>query len=259
MARGSGGGGGGGGASHTGIEMQGEGGGIDAHGKTTLSKKYFVTNASELESAPVINGYHAVSINYNRLNATAYEQTVTYEAQSDASGAGTTVWLQNGVKGTFEMFCSFESKVIALHPRIKSIMKKYQGFPEGATISFPFYYIDGEATALSNTKPQKNPMYGVTRFKEPSMVLRHTYFSKTVSQSIWSNSGKIVTSLPAGIPVPKGDIDDEGKEIKRRWMMQHPAISRQGEAWQVIQEYVLLDATGVADEVYIFGTVPGVV
>ena len=42
-------------------------------------------------------------------------------------------------------------------------------------------------------------------------------------------------------------------------MMQHPAISRQGEAWQVIQEYVLLDATGVADEVYIFGTVPGVV
>jgi hypothetical protein len=40
-------------------------------------------------------------------------------------------------------------------------------------------------------------------------------------------------------------------------MMQAPAVSRQGEAWQVVQEYVLLDAKGVADGMYETGAVPG--
>jgi len=258
MARGSGGGGGGGGAAtHTGIEMLGGGGGMDNRGKTTINKKYFVTNSSELQSAPIISGYLATNISYTRINDTAYEQNVVYEAQSDASGAGTTVWLQNGVKGTFEMFCSFETKPIALHPRIESLKQKYQGFPDGATIYFPYYYIDGTAGGLSDTKPAKNPMYGVTHYKEPSMVLRHTYFSKTLSSGIWDVTGRVTTKLPANLPIPKGDLDDQGKEIKRQWMMQAPSVTRQGEAWQVVQEYVLLDAVGVADKIYIKGTTPG--
>ena len=40
-------------------------------------------------------------------------------------------------------------------------------------------------------------------------------------------------------------------------MMQAPAVSRQGEAWQVVQEYVLLDRKGIAQGLYEKGTVPG--
>ena len=40
-------------------------------------------------------------------------------------------------------------------------------------------------------------------------------------------------------------------------MMQAPAVSRQGDAWQVVQEYVMLDAKGTAFEMYETGTVPG--
>jgi hypothetical protein len=100
-------------------------------------------------------------------------------------------------------------------------------------------------------------MFGVTRYKEITLTLRHSYYTKNVNPNIWDTAGKVVTKLPAGIPTPKGEKDKNGKEIPRRWMMQAPAVTRQGEAWQVVQEYVLLDSKGVADGMYETGTVPG--
>jgi hypothetical protein len=259
MARGSGGGGGGGGAvAHTGVEMLGGGGGMDARGKTTINKKYFVTDKAQLETAPAISGYSATNISYTRINDTAYEQSVTYEAQSEASGAGTTVWLQNGVKGTFEMFCSFESKAIELHPRIDKLSVDFGGyFTFDGYAKWPPTYTPTTGGGLGSGNTIPNPMFGVTRYKEITLNLRHTYFTETVNPNIWDTAGRVVDKLPAGIPIPKGEKDKDGKEIPRRWMMQAPAVSRQGEAWQVVQEYVLLDSKGVADGMYEKGTVPG--
>ena len=259
MARGSGYGGGGGGANaHTGVEMQGSGGGMDSRGKTTVLKKYFVTSKSELETAPQLEGYAATNISYTRINETAYEQSVTYEAQSGVSGAGTTVWLQNGVKGTFEMFCSFESKPIELHPRVSRLSIDFGGyFTFDGYAKWPPTYTPSSGGGLGSGTPIDNPMFGVTRYKEATLTLRHTYFTEQVNAGIWDTTGKVVDNMPAGIPIPKGEKDKNGKVIPRRWMMQAPAVSRQGEAWQVVQEYVLLDSKGVADGLYEKGTVPG--
>jgi hypothetical protein len=258
MARGSSYGSGSGGTAHTGVEMLGTGGGVDARGKTTVTKKYFVTDASQLETAPVLTGYSATAINYTKINETAYEQTVQYEAQTDTSGTGTTVWLQNGVKGTFEMFCSFESKPIELHPRIDKLTVDFGGyFTFDGYAKWPPTYTPTSGGGLGTGTPIPNPMFGVTRYKEITLTLRHSYYTKNVNANIWDTAGRVVTKLPAGIPIPKGEKDKDGKEIPRRWMMQAPAVSRQGEAWQVVQEYVLLDAKGVADGMYETGTVPG--
>ena len=68
MARGSSGSGGGSGsAQNTGIEMLGGGGSIQATGKTTINKKYFVTDQAQLETAPIIDGYQATNISYTRI------------------------------------------------------------------------------------------------------------------------------------------------------------------------------------------------
>jgi hypothetical protein len=259
MARGSSYGGGGSKTTHTGVEMLGTGGGVDARGKTTVTKKYFVTDATELETAPELPGYSATAINYTKINETAYEQTVQYEAQTDNSGPSTTVWLQNGVKGTFEMFCSFESKPIELHPRIDKLTVDFGGyFTFDGYAKWPPTYTPTSGGGLGTGTPIPNPMFGVTRYKEITLTLRHSYYTKTVNQSIWNTAGRVVTKLPAGIPIPKGEKDKDGKEIPREWMMQAPAVSRQGEAWQVVQEYVMLDAKGTAFGVYEKGTVPGV-
>ena len=244
--------------THTGVEMLGGGGGMNSQGKTTLNKKYFVTNAAQLETAPVIAGYSATNISYTRINDTAYEQSVTYEAQSDTSGTGTTVWLQNGVKGTFEMFCSFEITPIERHPRISQLSVDFGGYftPNGEA-KFPPTYVPVSGGGLGSGTPVDNPMFGVINYKEPTLTLRHTYFTAQVNPAIWDTFGKVVDKLPAGIPIPKGEKDKDGKEIPRRWMMQAPAVSRQGEAWQVVQEYVILNAKAVADGIYQPGIVPG--
>jgi len=258
MARGSSYGSRSGGTAHTGVEMLGTGGGVDAKGKTTVTKKYFVTDASQLETAPALDDYSATAINYVKINETAYEQTVQYEAQTDTSGTGTTVWLQNGVKGTFEMFCSFESKPIELHPRIDKLSVDFGGyFTFDGYAKWPPTYTPISGGGLGTGTPITNPMFGVTRYKEITLTLRHSYYTKSVNGNIWNTAGRVVDKLPAGIPIPKGEKDKNGKDIPRRWMMQAPAVSRQGEAWQVVQEYVLLDAKGVADGLYEKGSVPG--
>jgi len=261
MSRGSSyGGSSGGDTANTGIEMLGGGGSFQATGKSSINKKYFVTDFAQLQTAPIISGYQATNISYTRINDTAYEQSVTYEAQTDGSSSetGGVVWLRNGVKGTFEMFCSFETKPIELHPRISQLSVDFGGyFTFDGFAKFPPTYTPTAAGGLGTGQPRENPMFGVTRYKEPTLTLRHTYFTEQINGAIWDTAGKVVDKLPAGIPIPKGEKDKSGKEIPRRWMMQAPAVSRQGEAWQVVQEYVLLDAKGVADGLYEKGTVPG--
>ena len=261
MARGSSGSSGSGASvPNTGIEMLGGGGSFQATGKTTVNKKYFVTDFKQLETAPRIDGYQATNITYTKINETAYEQSVTYEAMTEASTseAGGVVWLQSGVKGTFEMFCSFESKPIELHPRISMLSIDFGGyFTFDGFAKWPPTYVPKTGGGLGSSEPVDNPMFGVTRYKEPTLTLRHTYFTKQVDPGIWDTTGRIVDKMPANIPIPKGEKDKKGKEIPRRWMMQAPAVSRQGDAWQVVQEYVLLDAKGVADGLYEKGQVPG--
>ena len=261
MARGSSyGGGSGGSVQNTGVEMLGGGGSFQATGKTTINKKYFVTDFAQLETAPKISGYQATGINYTKINETAYEQSVTYEAMTEASTSetGGVVWLQSGVKGTFEMFCSYESKPIELHPRIDKLSVDFGGYftPDGFA-KWPPTYTPTLGGGLGSGSTVPNPMFGVTRYKEVTLTLRHTYFTKNVNPNIWDTAGRVVDKLPAGIPIPRGEKNKDGREIPRRWMMQAPAVSRQGEAWQVVQEYVLLDSKGVADGLYEKGTVPG--
>jgi hypothetical protein len=240
--------------------MIGTGGGVDSAGKTTLTKKFFVTKSAELNTAPLLTGYSATQIAFTKINETAYEQTINYAAQTDAYGVGTTVYEQNGVRGNFEMFCSFESKAIELHPRIDKLTKDFGGYyidSDPPRAAWPPTYIPLGSGGLGGGKGIRNPMFGMTHWKEITLTLRHTYYTKIINQAIWDTSGKVVDSLPAGIPIPKPEKDKDGKEIPRRWMMQAPAVSRQGDAWQVVHEYVMMDSRGVADGLYAKGTLPG--
>jgi hypothetical protein len=100
-------------------------------------------------------------------------------------------------------------------------------------------------------------MFGVTKYKDVSMTFRHTYYVTNVPRGVYDKAGKIVFNLPAGFPTPKGPTDKDGKEIKRRWMMQMPAVSREGNSYRVVQEYVLLDSSGVASDLYEVTSTPG--
>ena len=258
MARGSSrGGGGGGGPSGPVVEMTGESGELNNTGRARIRKKYFVTNEADLAKVPDLTGYRATNITYNKIGGGAYEQNVEYTAQVDAAVSAVVETL-GGLNGTFEMFTSYESHPIELHPKIDKLSVDYGGYftPDGFA-KWPPFYTPTSGGGLGSGTQVRNPMFGVTRYKDVSMTFRHTYYVKNVPRSIYDKAGNIVTNLPAGFPTPKGPVDKDGKEIKRRWMMQMPAVSRDGNSYRVVQEYVLLDSSGAASDLYEVTSTPG--
>jgi len=231
------------------VEMIGESGELNNTGRARIRKKYFVQSQNDLAKIPELSGYRAVNVTYNKIAGGAYEQFVDYVTQVD-NAPGLVEKLQ-GLEGTFEMFTSYESYPIELHPKIDKLTVDFGGYftPDGFAKWPPFYTPAGSGGLGAGTQT-KNPMFGVTRYKDVTMTFRHTYQVKTVPRSIYDKAGMVVTSLPAGFPTPKGPTNSKGKEIKRRWMMQMPAISRDGNSYRVVQEYVLLDSSGVAETLY---------
>ena len=246
--------------SGTRIGMNRESVNINAQGRRTLNKRYFIQtdNENDLLSVEQVNGYRATDAKHEKIATGLYEQEVQYVGEVAAEQAPGLVETLQGVSGTFEMFCSYESHPIELHPRIDKLSTNFGGYftPDGFAKWPPFYTPSG-AGGLSGGEQLRNPMFGVTRYKEVSMTLRHTYYVRGVSRSIYDKAGKVVTSLPAGFPTPVGPKDKDGKEIKRRWMMQMPAVTREGNSYRVIQEYVLLDTSGVAEGLYEVTSTPG--
>lgn len=258
MARGSSGGGGGGGAP-TGpvVEMLGESGEINGTGRAKIRKKFFVNNIADLTKIPEFAGYQATNVTYNQIGGGNYEQNVEYAAQVDANAAPGLVETLEGVSGTFEMFTTYDVVPIAQHPNLDNLIKDFQGSYNGDKPTWPPNYLPNSGSGLGSGEPQRNPMYGVTAYKEVNMTFRHTNYKATVSTDTYKNAGKVVTRLPAGFPVPPGPKDSKGKEVPRRWMMQMPAITKEGKSFRVVQEYVLLDFSGIAVGLYEVGNTPG--
>lgn len=259
MARGSSSGGSGSGApSGPVVEMTGESGQFNNTGRAVVRKKFFVSQEQDLTKVPEYRDFRAVNVTYNKLLDGVYEQDVEYTAQLNPDQAPGVVETLQGLSGTFEMFTSYESRPIELHPKIDKLSVTYGGYftPDGFA-KWPPFYTKANAGGLGAGTPEKNPMFGVTRYKDVSMTLRHTYYAKNVPRSIYDKAGNVVTKLPAGFPTPKGPKDTSGKEVKRRWMMQMPAVSRDGDSYRVVQEYVLLDTSGVADDLYETTSTPG--
>lgn len=258
MARGSSGVDAGGGPAGPVIEMLGESGEINNQGKAKIRKKFLVTDVANLTKIPTFSNYRAVNVTYNKIGGGAFEQNVEYAAQVDATQATGLVETLQGISGTFEMFTSYESHPIELHPKIDKLTEDFGGYytPDGFA-KWPPFYSPSAGAGLSSGEPVRNPMFGVTRYKEVNMIFRHTFYQISVPRTIYDKAGMAVTTLPAGFPTPKGPKDSKGKEIKRRWMMQMPAISREGAAFRIVQEYVLLDTSGVAEDLYETTSTPG--
>ena len=257
MARGSSGGGGGNGTpSGTVVEMVGESGELNHAGKVRIRKKYFVKEAADLIKVKELPGYRATQVTYNKLDV-GYEQNVDYAAQLTNGQAPGIVEKLGGLDGSFEMFCSYESFNIELHPRIDKLIKDFGGYYADDRAKWPPFYKPKGGGGLGGTARVRNPMFGVTRYKDVTMTFRHTYYVTNVSRGIYDKAGNVVTNLPAGFPTPKGPTDKEGKEIKRRWLLQMPAVSREGNSYRVVQDYVLLDTSGIATGLYETTSTPG--
>lgn len=256
MSRGSGKGGGGDSFSIPPIELAGESGELTNQGRAKIRKKILIEREQDLGKVPQLTGYRAVQCTYTKVPGGFFEQTTDYVAKVKPL-EGLVEKLQ-GVEGTFEMSTSYESHPIELHPKIDKLVLDYGGYytPDGFAKWPPFYAPVG-GSGLSGGEQTRNPMFGVTRYKAVSMIFRHTFYEDKVTDKVYEKAGMIVEKLPAGFPIPKGDKLSNGSEIKRRWLMQMPAVSREGGTYRIVQDYVLLDNSGVAEGLYETTQPPG--
>ena len=239
------------GGSSGAIEMRGQQGNLDQRGTATIVKKYLVDDESKLGEAPMLAGYRPISISYTKVFDNFYEQSVTYQTGAAAIITGASGGLLRGnldEDGFFEIFCSFEVKRIELHPRINDLVSRYNAtVAENGDVLFPPYISDAAVGALSAGRNVVNPMFGVKFYKEPTMTLRHTFNVPVINPAFFSRTGRKTSVLPGNLnflpPAQNGRT--------REWLIQAPSASMTGNTWRIQQEYVLLDARGVADEIFL--------
>lgn len=255
MARGSSGGGGGstGGTSSNEVEMLGAASSFDARGKRTIVKRFFTSNEGDLQKAEPVEGFSPSAITHTKVPA-GWEKSVTYEARHGGVVLGSSGLDKDrgGTdRGTFEVFSSYELRPIARHPRIRELKEKYFGWATPLGIIEFSEYLAGGDTSLVRGRGAPNPMYGVTHYKEYTFTFRHTYYADTLSTGFLNRAGTITTKLPANFPVPRGEKIGEGTTKARQFLVQPPNLRREGSVWRIEQDYVLLDAAGFADEMYV--------
>jgi hypothetical protein len=250
MARGSGGGGGGGASAFQSYEMLQSGGQVDNSGKYTVSRKYYVTQETDLVSTPLsieVGGksMKPSALSYQKIGPSVWEKTIEYTAPLTSSETGVVRKLSTtgsgGEEGRLQMEVSSKLEDISRHPEIEFLKEKYAGKTENGKVIFPETYTE-QGTGTSGGTPKKNPFFGVRFFYTPSATVRHTYTVDQMPANIWAGVFCIVETgkLPGGFPPFPEYTNKKGVTMKHHWQIQMPQIALVGGRIEITNTYTLL-------------------
>jgi len=247
MARGSN-GGSEGGAAFASVEMLQSGGQVDNSGKYTVSRKYYVTNETDLITTPAsisVGGKTMLpsALSYQKISGGVWEKTIEFTAPLKATDTGVVKSLSTGStdEGRVQLEVSAELAEIELHPEIEELKKKYNGKVKNNKVIFEETYTE-PGTGTSGGSPKKNPFFGVRYFYQPSATLRHTYSLEKMPLDLWSGVFKIVPTekLPGGFPPLADYLNKEGTTLKYFWQIQMPEVAVVGGRVEITDTYKLL-------------------
>lgn len=161
---------------------------------------------------------------------------VTYEGTSGGDGDGRG---KDGETISFES--SFSEEPIETHPEIESLKTIYAGTYDAATKLISFAeFLSGKTGALSGGKKEKNPMFGVKTYLDVKAVFRRTYVASVVPSDILTSIGKVVSSLPTGMPTTPG----------RDWLIMPPKIAQRGKVYEITEELMMSKPGGWPKTLY---------
>lgn len=141
---------------------------------------------------------------------------------------------------------SFSREAIEKHPKIKEILSEWAGKVNDQTGRIEFEMIlpnsagatkpSGLGSGKSNSYKtgDKNPLYGLTDYPSWSIIFSVTRVVATLPTDLLERIGKIVKSLPMGLPTP----DD------RDWKILPSTADFRGDCWQWTESWMLSDKGG---------------
>lgn len=175
-----------------------------------------------------------------------------------SGGAMQTFWTFQGIKGdgksvTFKDRTNspdygfepgFSQASIQRHPKFQKLIKTYGGFPDndGGRVIWPPTYNPGGNSALSGSKDQTNPMFGVNDFFQMEGTYRFRYASLTLPGDILTSAGTIHKgNLPGRPPsLPEG----------RNWLMLPTLYRHRGTIYDITEQYWMSGRGGWPVPVY---------
>jgi len=163
--------------------------------------------------------------------------TCTYQGADvtgDGDGGGASYADRTTV---YDMSATWEEEPIESHPKIQELLKKYSGrVVNGEVIwdkELPADTDGGMGGGGDDSPPDKNPMYGVVRWKRLGVTWSATRILNSIPSGILSSVGKKESSVPGGPPnVPTGST----------WMKLPPKANKRGNVWSVTEEWMLIDS-----------------
>jgi hypothetical protein len=250
MARGSD-GGAGGGNNFKSIEMLQSGGQVDNSGKYTVSRKYYVTEESDLITTPAsisVNGksMSPSALSYQKISGGVWEKTIDFTAPAKSSETGVVKALsatdKKQLEGRMQMDVSAELAPIEQHPEITDLIKKYNGTTQKGKVIFPEKYREAGTNGTAIGPLKTNPFFGVRYYYQPAATLRHTYTLEKMPADIWKGVFCIVKTeqLPGGFPPLDDYLNKEGATLKYYWQIQMPQIALVGGRIEITDTYTLL-------------------
>lgn len=212
--------------------MLGEKRSIDKTGLEKISRRLFFTS---YQSA-VTGAYEEVGAEYDDA------LFVGAQAQGDEAGNWIAQFDYEKVSGedndkediglVEELDFSMSQNPVQSSPKFSDMVKTY-GW-DASLKSFPQNLSDGTPS----------PVYGTSDFLSYTCVYRQTKTVKSVNSIIFENIGTIIEDPPFQ------KLEDPSMGDDRTWLYLAPKISTRGNAFQIVQEWMLSGAGGWLEAIY---------
>jgi hypothetical protein len=149
-------------------------------------------------------------------------------------------------KAQYSATASYREEPIESHPKIKELIKKYNGSQDTQTfrVTFP-----PELETTGGTNPlategaapaKRNPMAGVEKYMALELVWRRSSVLKQMPKEIFNRVGTTTNAPPGGPPRIAG---------RHAWLIMPPSVKQRGMLWELDEEWTLLPE-GAPTDVY---------
>jgi hypothetical protein len=120
---------------------------------------------------------------------------------------------------------------IEVFPDRQKLEDKYDAYidPEDGRLKFPEYIkVKGSGSGLGGgSREERNPLFGVTTYPVLLLVAVHTFVRLRVPDSVYSEPGTVVKSLPSIFDDPP----------KRTWLVDTPDTQKRGNGWTIMRKW----------------------
>jgi hypothetical protein len=217
----------------------------EKNGSTVITAKFFVATYAEalgIGTPSFISGLGRTAISCEQEeHGQGYVVTATYQGATGDDGTSSS-YDEATALPIYEWSPSFEQVDILTHPKIKTLLEKYEGVVDktNGTIQWPEELSNpagSNTSSLSGNKSQtpvtSNPMLGVREYLSLGGIWSKRSIKKTIPATLFSDVGKIIDNPP---DPTGGSFPSPGN---RFWLTMPPSVMSRGTDWEITERWML--------------------